>query len=54
MRSVESNIRYTTFIGDGDSSAFKAVTSLNNGNGPYVAPVAKEECINHVSKRMGT
>lgn len=28
--------------------------ALNNGNGPYDVPVQKEECINHVAKRLGT
>lgn len=28
---------------------------MNNGNGPYAShSVVKEECINHVQKRMGT
>lgn len=46
--------RYTTFIGDGDSSAFNAVCALNDGAEPYTVPVVKEECLNHVSKRLGT
>lgn len=51
-RSVQNNkIRYVTFIGDGDSSAYRAVTNLK----PYGdITVKKEECINHVSKRVGT
>ena len=56
-RSVESyGFRYVVFVGDGDSSAYKTVTSLKNGCGPYGSekPVEKQECINHVSKRFGT
>ena len=45
-------MRFTTFVGDGDSSAYNAVCKLNGGKGPYEVPVTKEECINHVSKRM--
>ncbi|KAK8372125.1 hypothetical protein O3P69_011014 [Scylla paramamosain] len=54
-RSLSHKLRYITFVGDGDSSAFTAVTQLNNGKGPYEnVEVKKEECINHVCKRMGT
>ena len=43
------------FVGDGDSTAYNAVTELNNKQGPYTdVQVVKEECINHVSKRIGT
>lgn len=48
-RSKNYKMRFTTFVGDGDSSAYNAVCKLNDGKGP----VTKEECINHVSKRMG-
>ena len=47
-------MRYTSFISDGDSSAFNAVYALNNGRGPYNVPVVKEKCIYHVSKHLGT
>ena len=52
-RSIEKhNFRYTTILSDGDSKAFDAVTSLN----PYGTDIQiqKEDCVNHVSKRMGT
>ena len=49
-RSTTLGLRYTTFVGDGDSSTYKAVKDLN----PYDVPVLKEECVNHVSKRLGT
>ncbi|KAK3887038.1 hypothetical protein Pcinc_008803 [Petrolisthes cinctipes] len=47
---------YTTFVSDGDSSAYRAVCALNNGKGPYgeKRKVQKAECINHVAKRLGT
>lgn len=54
-RSLTRKFRYVTFVGDGDSSAFMAVTQLNQGEGPYdTVRVKKEECVNHVCKRMGT
>ena len=52
-RSVQLNkLRYTTMLCDGDSKAFDAVVSKK----PYgeITPIEKEDCINHVSKRMGT
>lgn len=53
-RSLQHNFRYVTFVGDGDSSAHSAVCKLNNGQGPYDVCVTKEECINHVHRRLGT
>lgn len=53
-RSTRHQMKYMTFIGDGNSSAYSAVCSLNEGRGPYDVPIIKEACINHVSKRMGT
>lgn len=53
-RSEQRGYRYTTFIGDGDCAAYNAVSALNNGRGPYTTPVVKEECVNHVAKRIGT
>ena len=52
-RSVDKcNVRYTTILCDGDSKAFDAVTDLNV-YGPANL-IQKEDCINHVSKTMGT
>ena len=51
-RSLELHkLRYTTFIGDGDSSAFRSVTLAK----PYGEDVTitKSDCIGHVHKRMG-
>ena len=53
-RSEQLGYRYITFVGDGDSASFNAVTALNDGDGPYSVPVVKEECVNHVAKRLGT
>ena len=50
-RSEERHgLRYTGFLSDGDSKAYKAVVDL----GVYEEPIHKEECVNHVHKRMGT
>ena len=52
-RSVDKyGIRYNPFIGDGDSSAYSTVDKLR----PYGALffTEKRECVNHVTKRMGT
>eukprot|EP00112_Aurelia_sp_Birch-Aquarium-sp1_P022795 Seg6549.1 transcript_id=Seg6549.1/GoldUCD/mRNA.D3Y31 product="hypothetical protein" protein_id=Seg6549.1/GoldUCD/D3Y31 len=52
-RSVErSKLRYTTMLCDGDSKSFDAVS----GDEVYGKDkkLEKEDCINHISKRMGT
>ena len=53
-RSVEKhNLKYTTFVGDGDSSCFAHVKEAcfdKYGDG-YV--VRKEECVGHIQKRIG-
>lgn len=51
-RSEQLGFRYTTMLSDGDSKAF---THLKNINvyGKDVT-ITKEECINHVGKRLGT
>ena len=45
-------------MGYGDTNAYKAVLSLNDGDGPYETKeeqkVIPEKCINHVSKRLGS
>ena len=44
------SLRYTTFIGDGDSSSFKSVVE----SAPYNVPITKSDCIGHIQKRMGS
>ena len=52
-RSVEKNkLRYTSYIGDGDTSSFNDVVK-SQPYGPDVV-IDKKECIGHVQKRMGT
>ena len=57
-RSLAHKFRYINFIGDGDSSAFNKVMSMNDSKGPYADVnkkiVVKQECVNHVGKRFGT
>ncbi|GFV79310.1 uncharacterized protein TNCV_71771 [Trichonephila clavipes] len=48
----ECNMCYTCILSDGDSKTFQHLMSLNiYGKGK---PIKKEECINHISKRLGT
>ena len=52
-RSVEKfNLRYITMLCDGDSKSFDAVKQTEIYGKDI--PIQKEDCINHVSKRMGT
>ena len=52
-RSIDKHkLRYTTMLCDGDSSAYDAIIA-DKPYGPMVT-IEKEDCVNHVSKRMGT
>lgn len=52
-RSVElRGLRYIPFVGDGDSKAYTTVCQAAH-YGPAVF-IPREECIAHVTKRMGT
>ena len=51
-RSVEDHkIRYTSMLCDGDSKSFDAIC---NSKVYGDVQVTKEDCVNHISKRMGT
>ena len=52
-RSVDQHkLRYTTVLSDGDSKSYDTLVAEKvYGDG---VEIKKEECINHVSKRMGT
>ena len=51
-RSIARNqMRYTTMLSDGDTKTFDHLCNLNIYGDDY--PLNKEECINHVQKRMG-
>lgn len=50
-RSIsQAKFRYTTLLSDGDAKVFKHLTDSQI----YDVPVEKQDCINHVKKRMGT
>lgn len=51
-RSSQLGFRYTEIISDGDSKAFMTLQDMKV-YGPNVV-LKKEECVNHVGKRMGT
>ena len=54
-RSVETRrLKYTTFVGDGDSSCFGRVKEAMEKKYGDAYEVTKEECVGHVQKRLGT
>ena len=55
-RSLNKGLRYVVFVGDGDSSAYKRVLAMRDGQGPYGRehPVVKHECVNHFANRLGS
>ena len=50
-RSLKRNFRYTTLLSDGDAKTYKHLCDLNIYGD---VELQKEECINHVAKRLGT
>lgn len=51
-RSESLQFRYTTLLSDGDAKTFNHLVA-NSIYGPNI-PLQKEECVNHISKRLGT
>ena len=51
-RSLNRGFRYTTMVSDGDSRTFNRLTEMKVYGDDIT--IAKEECVNHVAKRMGT
>ena len=51
-RSLDYNLHYVTFIGDGDSKSYQNVGQEKSYGSEY--PVEKSDCIGHVQKWMGT
>lgn len=50
-RSVTKHgLKYTSYIGDGDSRAYKAVCESK----PYDENIQKLECVGHIQKRLGS
>ena len=53
QRSIQkNNLRYTRFIGDGDTNSFPKVSEAQPYGDPSIPE--KAECVEHVQKRMGT
>ncbi|XP_066584858.1 uncharacterized protein [Prorops nasuta] len=53
LRSVENfGVKYTNYIGDGNSKTFNGIVKMNPYGDDY--PVTKNVCVGHVQKRMGT
>ncbi|GFV21675.1 uncharacterized protein TNCV_1834531 [Trichonephila clavipes] len=52
QRSEDSGFRYTTLLSDGDAKTYQYLNT-KEVYGPEIK-LKKEECINHVSKRLGT
>lgn len=50
-RSEKIGFRYTSVLSDGDSKAFQYITEARIYGD---VKIKKEECVNHVSKRLGT
>ena len=54
-RSIESrNLKYTTFVGDGDSGCFGKVQECLKEKYGSSYIIRKEECVGHLQKRIGT
>ena len=54
-RSIHTRkLKYTTFVGDGDSDTFRVVKECIENIYGSRYKVEKEECIGHIQKRMGT
>lgn len=51
-RSISYKFRYSTVVSDGDSKVYSHLCDLNVYGDSL--KLSKEECVNHVSKRLGT
>ena len=51
-RSIERHFRYTTLLSDGHARTYKHLCDLNIYGDDV--ELQKEECINHIAKRLGT
>ena len=55
LRLVEKGgLKYTTYIGDGDSSSYGMVAQVLKEKYSDQYVVVKEDCIGHIQKRMGS
>lgn len=54
-RSIATRkLKYTTFVGDGDSSSFGRVKEALDKKFGAAYEIKKEECVGHVQKRLGS
>lgn len=54
-RSITTRkLKYTTFVGDGDSSSFGRVKDALDKKFGAAYEIKKEECVGHVQKRLGS
>ena len=51
-RSKQIGFRYTTVLSDGDSKTFIHLQQMNVYGSEF--SITKEECVNHIAKRLGT
>ena len=55
LRSIQTRkLKYTIFVGDGDSASFGSVKDACSDMYGDTYIVQKEECVGHIQKRMGT
>ena len=55
LRSVEKhNLKYSEYIGDGDTNSFGAVSQALQIKFGDDYPIIKEDCIGDIQKRMGS
>ena len=55
LRSIKSrSLRYTTFVGDGDTGCFGNVNKKCREIFGDEYTIRKEECVGHIQKRMGS
>lgn len=55
LRSIEKRgLKYTVYVGDGDSDSFGKVKAAVERVYGERYPVVKEDCVGHIQKRMGT
>ena len=48
------NLKYSEYIGDGDTNSFGAVSQALQIKFGDDYPIIKEDCIGHIQKRMGS
>ncbi|CAB0035131.1 unnamed protein product [Trichogramma brassicae] len=52
FRSIDNNVKYRNYIGDGDSKTYTGLINSKTYGNKFL--INKKECVGHVQKRMGT